>query len=176
MLPKVFSAEEVRRLLRATENKKHNLMLKICYGMGLRASEVTALKVSDIDRMTVLVEQAKGKRDRIVNLPASILEELRNYYLEYKPKNYLFEGQYGGEYSYSSLKNVFDKALKSAKIRKKRTLHSLRHSYATHLMDAGTDVHFIQELLEHQSITTTQKYPDVSRQSASTIKSPLDLL
>jgi integrase/recombinase XerD len=90
MLPKVFSAEEVRRLLRATENKKHNLMLKICYGMGLRASEVTALKVSDIDRMTVLVEQAKGKRDRIVNLSASILEELRNYYLEYKPKNYLF--------------------------------------------------------------------------------------
>lgn len=178
LLPKVFSVEEVRRLLRATQNKKHNLVLKLCYGMGLRASEVTALKVADIDsdRMTVLIEQAKGKRDRIVNLPESILEELRNYYLEYKPKLYLFEGQYGGEYSYSSLKNVFDKALKSANIRKKRTLHSLRHSYATHLMDAGTDVRFIQELLGHQSIKTTQKYLHIPRQSASMIISPLDLL
>lgn len=177
-LPKVFSVEEVRRLLQITQNKKHNLMLKLCYGMGLRASEITALKVSDIDsdRMTVLVEQAKGKKDRMVNLPETILEELRQYYLAYQPKDFLFEGQFGGKYSYTSLKSVFDKALKATKIRKKLTLHSLRHSYATHLMETGTDIRFIQELLGHQSIKTTQKYLHVSRRSVKEIKSPLDLL
>lgn len=148
-LPKVFSVEEVRRLLAITQNKKHNLMLKLCYGMGLRASEIMALKITDVDsdRMTVLIAQGKGKKDRIVNLPETILTELRQYYVAYQPKDYLFEGQHGGKYSYTSLKNVFDKALKATKIRKKLTLHSLRHSYATHLMETGTDIRFIQELL-----------------------------
>lgn len=177
-LPKVFSITEVKRFLSATENLKHRIMLKLCYGMGLRASELCAIKITDIDsdRMILMVSQGKGKKDRYVNLPESILEELREYYKTYKPTEYLFEGLYGKQYSYSSLKNVFNRALRKSRVRKKLTLHSLRHSYATHLMEVGTDIRFIQELLGHNDIKTTQRYLHVSKRSIGAIKSPLDLL
>ncbi|MCU0440566.1 MAG: tyrosine-type recombinase/integrase, partial [Raineya sp.] len=144
--------------------------------MGLRVSEISFLKISDIDSgsMRVLIERAKGKKDRYVNLPESILEQLREYYKNYKPKKYLFEGQYGEQYSIRSIQQVFKQAMKKAKINKKIGIHSLRHSFATHLLEQGTDIRFIQELLGHQDLKTTLQYTHVSEKSIKKIKSPLD--
>lgn len=177
-LPKALNIFEVKRILDATENLKHNTMLKLCYGMGLRLSEIINLKIADIDSKTmrVLIERGKGKKDRYVNLPLSILDQLRSYYLEYKPKEYLFEGQYGGQYSPRSVQEVFKKSLTKARINKKVGLHSLRHSYATHLLESGTDIRFIQELLGHNDIKTTLVYTHVSDNSIRKIISPLDSL
>ncbi len=160
------------------ENPKHRLLLKLCYGMGLRVSEIAKLKISHIDskRMQVLVNQAKGKKDRYVNLPESVLEELRTYYLEYKPKEFLFEGHYGTQYSVRSVQAVFKNAMKKAKINKKVGVHSLRHSYATHLIEQGTDIRFVQELLGHKDIKTTMIYTSLTDQAKRKIKSPLDNL
>lgn len=177
-LPKSLNIYEVKRIIDAAENLKHNTILKLCYGMGLRLSEILNLKINDIDSKTmrVLVERAKGKKDRYVNLPDSILEQLRTYYLEYKPKVYLFEGLHGGQYSARSVQEVFKKALTKAGINKKVGIHSLRHSYATHLLESGTDVRFIQELLGHKDIKTTLLYTHVTDNSIRKIISPLDKL
>ena len=177
-LPQVLSQAEITRLLAAPDNIKHRLMLKLCYGMGLRVSEIIALKIEHIDskRMQVLVKAAKGKKDRYVNLPQSVLTELRAYYKEYRPKEYLFEGQYGGQYSIRSVQAVFKQAMKKAKIRKQVGIHGLRHSYATHLLETGTDISFIQKLLGHNSIKTTQIYTHVGEKSIQKVKSPLDNL
>jgi site-specific recombinase XerD len=177
-LPKMLSKTEVKKLLRVTSNLKHNMALQLCYGMGLRVSEVVRLKIVDIDskRMVVHVVGAKGKKDRYVPLPESILPKLREYYLLYKPKIFLFEGQYGGAYAKSSLQQVFRRAMNRAGITKKIGIHGLRHSYATHLLEAGADMRFIQELLGHNSIKTTQMYTKVTPQSLAGIKSPLDTL
>lgn len=150
-LPKVLNDHEIRKLFASTKNLKHLMILKLTYGMGLRVSEVVNLKISDIDskRMQVLIEAAKGKKDRYVNLPASILPDLRRYYKDYKPKEYLFEGQYGGQYTVRSVQAVFKTAMNHAKIKKRVGVHGLRHSYATHLLEAGTDMAFIQNLLGH---------------------------
>ena len=133
-LPKGFNVLEIKKILEVTPNIKHNTILKLIYGMGLRVSEIINLKIRDIDSVTmrVFIERAKGKKDRYVNLPESILEQLRSYYKEYKPKEYLFEGQYGGQYTTRSVQQFFTKALKNAKINKKLGVHGLRHSYATH--------------------------------------------
>ena len=151
-------------------------MLKLCYGMGLRVSELVDLKITDIDskNMQVFVERGKGKKDRYVNLPQSILVQLRQYFKEYSPKNYLFEGQYGGQYSVRSAQSVFSAALKKAKINKKVGIHGLRHSFATHLLETGTDISFIQELLGHKDIKTTLLYTHVSKKAIKNVKSPLD--
>jgi len=177
-LPKALNSDEVRRIFSAAKNLKHNTMLKLCYGMGLRLSEIINLKISDIDSKTMLVyiERGKGKKDRYVNLPESILEQLRHYYTTYKPKEYLFEGQYGGQYSSRSLQKVFQQTLKEANVWKKVGIHSLRHSYATHLLENGTDIRFIQELLGHNSITTTLLYTNVTDRTLRKIVSPLDFL
>ena len=177
-LPKALNVYEVKRILDAAENLKHNTMLKLCYGMGLRLSEIINLKIAHIDSKTmqVLIERGKGKKDRYVNLPASILEQLRSYYLQYKPKEYLFEGQHGGPYSARSIQEVFKKSLTKARITKKVGIHSLRHSYATHLLESGTDIRFIQELLGHNDIKTTLVYTHVSDNSIRKIVSPLDNL
>jgi integrase/recombinase XerD len=177
-LPKALNIYEVKRILDVTENLKHNTMLKLCYGMGLRLSEILNLKISDIDSKTmqVFIERGKGKKDRYVNLPESILEQLRDYYLEYKPQKYLFEGQYGGQYSGRSIQQVFKKSLEKARISKKVGIHSLRHSYATHLLENGTDIRFIQELLGHKDIKTTFVYTHVTDKSIRKIISPLDNL
>lgn len=178
LLPKMLSKAEIKKIIAATENLKHSLILKVCYGMGLRVSEVVALKLSDIDsaEMLVRIEQGKGKKDRIAVLPQTLLPELREYYLTYRPKVYLFEGKEGGAYSVRSAQAVFRKAMVKAGIRKKVGIHGLRHSFATHLMETGTDIRFIQELLGHNSIKTTQIYTHVTDLSKSRIKSPLDSL
>jgi site-specific recombinase XerD len=175
-LPKALSQKDIKKLFEVTTNLKHNTMLKLCYGMGLRVSEIVNLKITDIDSssMQVFVERAKGKKDRYVNLPQSILEQLRTYYLQYKPKKYLFEGMYGEQYSIRSVQQVFKNAMKKAKINKKVGIHGLRHSFATHLLEAGTDIRFIQELLGHKDIKTTLIYTQVSNQTLKSIKSPLD--
>jgi site-specific recombinase XerD len=176
ILPKAINAQDIKKLFEVTTNLKHNTMLKLCYGMGLRVSEIINLKITDIDskNMQVFIERAKGKKDRYVNLPTTILEQLRAYFLEYKPKKYLFEGQYGDQYSTRSAQNVFAAAMKKAKINKEVGIHGLRHSFATHLLEAGTDIAFIQELLGHKDIKTTLRYTHVSKQTIQKIKSPLD--
>ena len=139
-------------------------MLKLCYGLGLRVSEIVNLKITDIDSksMQVFIERAKGKKDRYVNLPQSILVQLRAYFVEYKPKIYLFEGQYGGQYSSRSAQQVFRNALLKAKINKKASIHSLRHSFATHLLENGANLREIQELLGHNSLKTTEIYTHIT--------------
>ena len=177
-LPKVIAPVDIKKLFETTPNLKHNTMLKLCYGLGLRVSEIVNLKIKDIDSnsMQVFIEQAKGKKDRYVNLPESILPQLRTYFIEYKPKIYLFEGQYGGQYSSRSAQQVFRNALLKANINKTVGIHSLRHSFATHLLEQGTDIRFIQELLGHNDIKTTLIYTEVSNKSIRKIISPLDNL
>ena len=147
-----------------TENLKHNIILKLCYGMGLRVPEIINLKITDIDskNMQAHIQRAKGKKDRYVNLPESVLEQLRQYYKEYQPKEYLFEGQNGGKYSIRSAQQVFKDALKKARINKKVGIHSLRHNFVTHLLQAGTDISAIQKLLELNDIRKTWTYIQVS--------------
>jgi len=175
-LPKVISKNDIVKLFAQVENPKHLLMLKLCYGMGLRVSEIVNLKITDIDsgRMLVHIEAAKGKKDRYVTLPSSILKDLRSYYRAYRPKVYLFEGQYGGQYAIRSVQAVFKNAMQKAKINKTVGIHGLRHSYATHLLESGTDMSFIQKLLGHKDIKTTEIYAKVSNRQLSKIKSPLD--
>jgi len=177
-LPKLLSKKEVKALIDCTTNCKHKIAIKLCYGMGLRVSELVKIKLTDIDssRMLVHIVGAKGKKDRYVPLPESILSELRLYYNTYKPKEYLLEGRYGGMYSKSSVQVVFKKAMQQAGIKKKIGIHGLRHSYATHLLESGADLRFIQALLGHHSIKTTQIYTHVSHSSVSNVKSPLDSL
>lgn len=178
LLPKVIHQEDLKKLFEKTTNLKHNTILKLSYGMGLRVSEIINIKISDIDSaaMQVCISQAKGKKDRYVNLPESILMQLREYYKNFTPSEYLFEGQYGGKYSIRSAQQVFKNALLNANLNKKVGIHSLRHSYATHLLENGTDVRFIQELLGHKDIRTTLLYTNVSDKSIRNIKSPLDSL
>jgi len=178
ILPKVISTNDIAKMLEVVDNLKHKLILSLCYGMGLRVSEIVNLKITDIDssRMQVLIEAAKGKKDRYVNLPHSILEFLRSYYKEYQPRHYLFEGQFGGQYTVRSAQAIFKNAMNKANINKKVGIHALRHSYATHLMEYGTDVTFIQKLLGHNDIKTTLIYTQVSQKQIQNIKSPLDYL
>ena len=178
ILPKTIHQNDIKKMFAATTNLKHNTMLKLCYGMGLRLSEIINLKITDIDsnNMQVFIEKSKGKKDRYVNLPQSVLEQLRMYYKAYRPKKFLFEGQAGGQYSARSVQKVFKNALQRAGINKQVGIHSLRHSYATHLLEQGTDIRFIQELLGHNDIKTTLIYTDVTNKNIRNISSPLDKL
>ncbi|RYY10704.1 MAG: integrase [Chitinophagaceae bacterium] len=178
LLPKMIAVEDVKRLLALTVNLKHNTMLKVCYGMGLRVSEIVALRIVDIDSKTmrVFISRAKGKKDRYVNLPVTLLDQLRVYFLTYKPKVFLFEGQFGGQYSIRSAQKVFEQALDRAKISLDIGIHGLRHSFATHLLEQGTDIRFIQNLLGHNDIRTTLRYTHVTDITIQNIKSPLDRL
>ncbi|MFN4084231.1 MAG: site-specific tyrosine recombinase/integron integrase [Bacteroidia bacterium] len=177
-LPKVLSVEEVADILNACKNLKHKSMLSLIYSAGLRRSELLNMLKTDIDskRMVIMIRNAKGMKDRIVPLSSGILELLREYYKKYKPKEFLFEGQYGGKYSERSLELVLKKAVGQAGIKKNVNLHMLRHSYATHLMEAGTHLRHIQELLGHKSPKTTQIYTHVSREEIGKIISPFDRL
>ena len=177
-LPKVISTHDIKKLFSVVENPKHLLMLKLCYGMGLRVSEIAKLKIADIDskRMQVLIACAKGKKDRYVPLPQETLAALRAYYQSYKPKEYLFEGQYVGAISVRSIQAVFKSAMEKAKIKKAVGIHSLRHSYATHLLEYGTDITLIQKLLGHNDLKTTMLYAKVSNVNVEAVKSPLDRL
>ncbi len=179
ILPNVLAISQVEELFSKLENLKHKTMLFLAYSAGLRVSEVVNLRVKDIhsERMVINIKGAKGKKDRMVTLSTGILELLRKYYLSYKPQNWLFEGQYGDEaYSTRSLQMVFHRAKNEAKIRQDVTFHSLRHSYATHLHERGTDIKLIQELLGHNDIKTTMRYTHVSTRKLEKIVSPFDQL
>lgn len=176
-LPNVLSKEEVKVLLNTIRNLKHRTMLCLLYSCGLRSGELLNLQPTHIDskRNIILIKQSKGKKDRIVPLSPKILEMLREYYRYYKPKTYLFEGQNIGEqYDSRSLQLVLKHAVKKAGIHKPVTLHWLRHSYATHLLESGTDLRYIQELLGHNSSRTTEIYTHVSTKNIQQIKSPFD--
>jgi integrase/recombinase XerD len=176
-LPNVLSKEEVKAILEVHSNLKHKIMLSMIYSCGLRCGELLALKPVHIDskRNIILLKNSKGKKDRIAPLSPKILEMLREYYKVYKPTTYLFEGQAKGEpYSKKSLQSVLKQALQKAGLKKPVTLHWLRHSYATHLLESGTDLRYIQELLGHNSSKTTEIYTHVSTKSIQQIKSPFD--
>jgi integrase/recombinase XerD len=177
LLPNVFSKEEVKRILECLYNNKHRMMLMLIYACGLRRSELINLRPRDIDsgRGVIVIRQSKGKKDRIVPLSVKLLEPLREYYKQYRPQIWLFEGQEKGkQYDGGSLGNVFKQALTKSGIQKPATLHWLRHSYATHLLESGTDLRFIQELLGHNSSKTTEIYTHVSTRNIQQIKSPFD--
>ncbi|HNR20993.1 MAG TPA: tyrosine-type recombinase/integrase [Bacteroidia bacterium] len=176
VLPKVIDKQQVLKLLNVPDNDKHKTMLMCAYAAGLRVSEVANLKISDIDsqRMTITIEQGKGKKDRIVMLSQNLLTQLRIYVKEYKPKTYLFEGQYGGPISARTIQSVFLTAKKMAGIHQKTGIHGLRHSFATHLHENGIDIKYIQDLLGHNSIKTTSIYTHVSQRQIGKIKSPFD--
>lgn len=179
LLPNVLSKDEVRAILQAPGNIKHKAMLSLIYSCGLRCGELIALKTEHIDskRGLVIIKQAKGKKDRVVPLSHKILELLREYYLVYKPKAWLFEGQPRGTcYDERSLQAVLKQSIQKANISKPVTLHWLRHSYATHLLESGTDLRYIQELLGHSRSTTTEIYTHVSNKELQKITSPFDSL
>lgn len=176
-LPNVLSKEEVKAILEAPANTKHRAMLTLIYACGLRRSELLNLKPQDIDskRHLLMIRNAKGRKDRVVPISDKLIEMLREYYKLFKPKTWLFEGQKTGEqYSEESLAKVLKNALSLCKIAKPVTLHWLRHSYATHLLESGTDLRYIQELLGHKSSKTTEIYTHVSQKSIQQIRSPFD--
>lgn len=177
-LPHVLSKSEIKRLFEAVQNQKHRVILMTIYSAGLRVSEVVKLKLSDVDadRMCLFIRQAKGKKDRVVGLSEVLLDELRAYVKAYRPKEYLFEGKDGGAYSVRSVQTIMKHAKDMSVIRKRGGVHSLRHAYATHLLESGVDTRFIQELLGHSSIKTTQIYTKVAVTKAKQIQSPLDAL
>ena len=175
-LPNVLSQQEIKRIIKSISNLKHTAIISTIYACGLRLSEVVSLKLTDIDSDTMMIKVAdsKGRKDRYVMLSANLLELLRGYFKEYKPIKYLFEGQSGGKYSPRSIQEIFRDSLNKAGIKKKATVHTLRHSFASHLLDNGTDIRFIQELLGHKHLSTTQIYTHINPPSLRKIKSPFD--
>ena len=176
-LPNVLSKQEIKSILEAPSNLKHRAMLSLIYACGLRRSELLNLSLSDVlsDRNVLFIRQSKGKKDRVIPISNKIIEMLRTYYKAYKPKVWLFEGQNAGErYSERSLQLVLKQALKKAGNSKPVSLHWLRHSYATHLLESGTDLRYIQELLGHNSSKTTEIYTHVTTKSLQQIRSPFD--
>lgn len=179
LLPNVLSKEEVKAILNAPANIKHKAMLSLIYSCGLRRSELLNLKLTDIDskRGLVIIRQSKGRKDRVAPLSDKILELLRQYYTAYKPQFWLFEGQdKKSQYDEKSLASVLKQSLEKSGIQKPVTLHWLRHSYATHLLENGTDLRYIQEILGHSSSRTTEIYTHVSNKNIQRITSPFDNL
>jgi site-specific recombinase XerD len=178
-LPKLLNENELARLFNAITNKKHKAILFTAYSAGLRVSEVVNLKIKDIDsrRMQIFIERSKGKKDRYVNLSPILLDVLRQYIKQYKPrpKEYLFESEQTGScYPARTIQQIFSIAKDKADIKKEIGIHSLRHSFATHLLDKGTDIKYIKELLGHFSIKTTERYLHVSKKQLVNVVSPLD--
>ncbi len=176
-LPKVLSVQEVTVLLKCTANLKHRAILMLAYGAGLRLGEILGLKLNDINsqRMIIRINRGKGKKDRELPLPEKLLRLLREYVSLYKPTLLLFEGQdKGSTYTPRSAQQVIKQAAIRARIKRPVTMHMLRHSYATHLLEAGTDIRYIQEALGHESIRTTEVYTHVAKDRKPA--SPLDQL
>ena len=175
-LPKVLSKEEVMKIFGATRNSKHKLILWLIYSCGLRRSEAINIKLTDLDtdRGILHIREGKGNADRIVPIPRKVWEKIGTYIKGYNPITYLFEGQTGGKYSVESVYSVFKQSMKRAGIHKDVGVHSLRHSYATHLHESGLDIRYIQELLGHKSSRTTEIYTHVSRRNLFAIRSPIE--
>ncbi len=175
-LPKVLSKEEIKAIISSIENIKHKCIVSLLYSSGLRRSELLNLKIEDIDskRMLVKVNLGKGNKDRYTLLSKTVLEDLRIYYKAYKPKEWLFEGQFKDQYSAQSIAKILNNAALKAKIKKNVSPHMLRHSFATHLLESGTDLRYIQSLLGHSSSKTTEIYTHVAVSAFNLIKNPLD--
>lgn len=176
-LPKVLNKEEIASILRAIKNIKHKTMIMLGYSCGLRVSEITALRVTDLDegRRLIFIRKAKGKKDRIVSLSPVMLVMLREYLRRFEPGEFFFEGMHPGQqYSIRSLESIIQEAKRKVGIKKSGSMHMLRHSFATHLLDKGTDVVFIQKLLGHNSIKTTLRYLHVTNKDILTILSPIE--
>lgn len=177
-LPTVFAEGEITAMIKATENTKHRMILCLAYAGGLRVSEIAALRIKDIDskRMVINIRQSKGRKDRQVMLSELILALLRSYYTEFKPNIWLFEGLNQAQYSTRSIQEVMQQAKQKAGINKKGSIHALRHSFATHLLEGGTDLMSIKTLLGHDSLRTTSIYTHVSTKQLKKIQSPFDKL
>lgn len=179
LLPNVLSKEEVKQILSAPSNIKHKAMLSLIYSCGLRCGELLRLTIKDVDsyRGVLIIRQSKGRKDRISPLSSKTVDVLRDYYKAFKPVNYLFEGQVKGTmYDERSLQNVLKQSVAKARILKPVSLHWLRHSYATHLLEQGTDLRYIQEILGHSSCKTTEIYTHVSTKNIQNVSSPFDFL
>lgn len=174
-LPIVLSREEIKSVIDAIRNPKHKLIISLAYGAGLRISEVVNFKVKDInlEELTIHLKNAKGKKDRITIFPEKIKNDLQGLIAGKNLNDYLFESERGGKLTERTAQKVFENALREAGIKKDATFHSLRHSFATHLLENGVDVRYVQELLGHQNVRTTQIYTQVTNPKLKNIKSPL---
>lgn len=178
-LPVILCREELERLFGVLRNRKHRALLMTAYGAGLRACELVRLETRDIDpgRMVIHVRQGKGRKDRYTVLSPRLLHELRSYWALYRPRTWLFTGQEPDQpLSIESPKKIYDRAKWQAQIDKPGGIHTLRHSFATHLLEAGVELRIIQYLLGHRSIRTTTRYTQISRPQVASTQSPLDLL
>jgi site-specific recombinase XerD len=175
-LPIVLSIEEVLLLLQSTKNMKHRVTIAMLYASGLRVGEIINLKLSDFNfnRKQLHIKNAKGRKDRYTTIAESLFPLIKNYYNTYKPKVYFIENPKGGKYSPESIRAFLRQSTKIAEINKNITPHSLRHSYATHMLEQGIDIRYIQELLGHSRPETTMLYTHVARKDLQEIKSPLD--
>ncbi len=176
-LPKVISKEEIVKMIESTNNIKHRCIIGLLYSAGLRRSELLNLRLTDIDskRMLVFIRNSKNNKDRYSLLSKTILKDLRIYYQQFKPKEYLFEGVLGGKYSAESVAKIVRNASTKSYILRKVTPQMLRHSFATHLLEDGTDIRYIQTLLGHSSTKTTEIYTQVALHNFKSIRNPLDL-
>jgi integrase/recombinase XerD len=178
-IPAVLSRDEVRRLLQAVTEPRYRLLLQTAYAAGLRVSEVVALQVGDIDsqRMLLHIRVAKGHKDRLVPLSAFLLQQLRDYWRRYRPQRWLFPGQTpDAPLSIGQVQRLCRQAVRAAGITKKASMHTLRHSYATHLLESGTDLATLQKLLGHNQLSTTLRYTHIQEPHLQQIRSPLDTL
>lgn len=175
-LPVVLSRKEIEKIIAQISNNKHRLMVSVAYAAGLRVSEVVNLKVSDVDNdeLTVTVRQGKGRKDRLTVLSDSLTTEIQRLTLGKEPDDLIFESERGGKLTTAALQKVFVRALRKAGVRKNATFHSLRHSFATHLLENGVDVRYVQELLGHANIRTTQVYTKVTNPMLKNIRSPYE--
>lgn len=177
LLPAIMNKEAVAAVINSVDNLKQKTILMLAYGCGLRVSEVVSLRISSVDskRMVIHIRAAKGKKDRVVNLSATLLVMLREYYRQYKPQTYLFEGQYPGtHYNVRSIQMVLQRAKAKAGVSVAGGMHGLRHCFATHLLDKGIDVVMIQKLLGHNDIKTTLRYLHVTNRDLQKVLSPLE--
>ncbi|MEA2113602.1 MAG: site-specific tyrosine recombinase/integron integrase [Patescibacteria group bacterium] len=174
-LPIVLSHNEIEKILGKIQNFKHKILITLSYGAGLRISEVINLKVKDVnlEELVLHLKNTKGKKDRITIFPAKIKKDLNKLIVCKKSNDYVIESERGGKLASRTAQKIFENALKKSGIKKQATFHSLRHSFATHLLENGVDVRYVQELLGHQNIRTTQTYTKVTNPSIKKIKSPL---
>ncbi|MFH1280625.1 MAG: site-specific tyrosine recombinase/integron integrase [Candidatus Beckwithbacteria bacterium] len=174
-LPVVLSRKEISRLIGSIKNAKHKTLIALAYGAGLRVSEVVGLKIKDLnlEELTIHLKETKGGKDRITIIPQKLNDVLKNLLAGKNFDDYLFESERGGRLTTRTAQQVFAKALKKTGIKKQATFHSLRHSFATHLLENGVDIRYVQELLGHANIQTTQLYTKVTNPSLKNIKSPL---
>ena len=174
-LPVVLSREEIARIIKAIKNRKHRLLISLAYGAGLRVSEAVSLKIRDVnlDELTLHIKEAKGKKDRITLISEKLCSELSWQMDDKQAGDYVFDSQRGGKLATRTAAKIFDAAMAKAGVIKPATFHSLRHSFATHLLENGTDIRYVQSLLGHSSITTTQIYTAVTNPILKQIRSPL---